>query len=215
MRTNSGLSDGFPDLEFVDFGGGFKVPYHPDEEPVDYHTFGAEMARIFSEFCQGYGRELDMYVEPGKYIVAEAGVMLLSCNTLKHNRGRNIAGTDSGFPQLIRPMFYDAYHHIRNISNPTGAEQPYDICGNICETGDRFAEQRPLPEVREGDVMAIENAGAYCYAMGGVYNLRPMPAEVIVTDGHARLARRRLAPEELVAQGLDECPPPVPDATEA
>ncbi len=195
----------FPELEFVDFGGGFKVPYRPDEERVDYAAFGAEITRIFSEFCDRYGRELWMYFEPGKYIVAEAGVMLVTVNTLKTNRSRLLAGTDSGFPQLIRPMFYDAYHHITNLSNPDGPRKSYDVCGNICETGDRFAEQRELPEVREGDVLAIWNAGAYCYAMGGVYNLRPMPTEVVVQDGRSRLARRGLSADELVTQILGEC----------
>lgn len=195
----------FPDLEFVDFGGGFKVPYAPDEERVDYASFGARITEIFGDFCERYGRELWMYFEPGKYIVAEAGTMLVTINTMKDNRGRMIAGCDSGFPQLIRPMFYDAYHHIVNLSNPDGEPGKYDICGNICETGDRFAEQRTLPEVREGDVLAIQNAGAYCYAMGGIYNLRPMPAEVVVEDGKPRLSRRRLDHVELIDAILGEC----------
>ena len=192
--------------QFVDFGGGFKVPYKPGEETVDYVAFGAEMTRIFAEYCERYGKELYMYVEPGKYVVAEAGQMLVTINTLKDNRGRMIAGCDSGFPQLIRPMFYDAYHHIVNLSNPDGPQADYDVCGNICETGDRFAEARSLNEVREGDVLCIENAGAYCYAMGGVYNLRPMPTEVVVQNGTAKLARRGLSSEELIAQILGECP---------
>jgi len=194
----------FPDLRFVDFGGGFKVPYKPDEERIDYAAFGAEITRIFSAFSQRYGRELEMYFEPGKYIVAEAGVMLVTINNLKSNRGRLIAGCDSGFPQLIRPVFYDAYHHIVNLTHPTGEVKAYDVCGNICETGDHFAKERPLPEIREGDVLCIENAGAYCYAMGGVYNLRPMPAEVVIQGGQARLSRRRLTYEQLTEQILQE-----------
>ena len=196
----------FPDLEFVDFGGGFKVPYRPDEDRIDYADFGRGIAEIFSEFCERLGRELWMYFEPGKFIVAEAGTMVVGVNTLKDNRGRLIVGTNSGFPQLIRPMFYNAYHHIRNISNADGQVRTYDVCGNICETGDRFAEDRELPEIREGDLLAIENAGAYCYAMGGVYNLRPMPTEVLVCDGEPVLARRGLTSEQLVDQILGECP---------
>ncbi len=105
---------------------------------------------------------------------------------------------------MIRPMFYDAYHHIANISNPDGRLNKYDICGNICETGDLFADQRELPEIREGDILSINDAGAYCYAMGGVYNLRPMPAEVVIDGGTFRLSRKRITPEQLVALILAE-----------
>ena len=198
-------TENFPNLEFLDFGGGFKVPYHPEESHVDYASMGAEITRLFSEYCESYGKELAMYFEPGKYIVAEAGHLLVEINTIKDNNGRVIAGCNSGFPQLIRPMFYEAYHHILNLSNPDGPISNYDICGNICETGDRFADQRELPKVREGDLLSIENAGAYCYTMGGVYNLRSMPAEVFVYEGNAKLSRRQLSNEELISQILGEC----------
>ena len=191
--------DNFPDLEFLDFGGGFKVPYAPDEEPVDMAAMGRQVTALFSDFCRAYGRELGLWFEPGKYITAQAGSLLVRVNTIKQNRTRTICGTDSGFPQLIRPMFYDAYHSIDNISNPGGAPAVYDICGNICETGDLFAKDRHLPEIREGDLLAVRNAGAYCYAMGGTYNLRPMPAEVVVEGNAFRLSRRRLSPADLVA----------------
>jgi diaminopimelate decarboxylase len=124
-----------------------------------------------------------MRFEPGKYLSAECGDLVVAVNTIKHNRSRVIAGCNSGFPQLIRPVLYGAYHRIVNLSNPDGTPGVYDICGNICETGDRFAEQRELPEIREYDLLAIGNAGAYCYSMGSVYNLRPMPAEVVLKDG--------------------------------
>ena len=196
--------ENFPNLEFVDFGGGFKVPYMPNEERVDYAAMGAEIVEIFSAYCEEYDKELAMYFEPGKYIVAESGYMLVEVNTIKDNNGRKIVGCNSGFPQLIRPMFYDAYHHIINLSNPDGAEGEFDICGNICETGDRFAEARVMNEVREGDILSIENAGAYCYSMGSVYNLRAMPAEAVYSKGEMRLARRRLTNEELINQIVGE-----------
>lgn len=200
------LPDYFPELQFVDFGGGFQIPYRPDETRIDYAGMGAEIARKFAAFCEKiYGKSLWLYFEPGRYIVAEAGCMLVQVNTLKNNRGRLIAGTNSGFPQLIRPMFYDAYHHIANLSNPAGEPLPYDVCGNICETGDRFAEQRDIPEIREGDFLAILDAGAYCHAMGGVYNLRPMPTELLTQSGTVTSIRRGLANEELVDQILGEC----------
>ena len=165
---------------------------------------GKEITKIFENFCKNYGKELYMYFEPGKYIVAESAYMLVRVNTLKDNRGRLIAGTDSGFPQLIRPMFYDAYHHIVNLSNPDGELKHYDICGNICETGDRFAEHREINEIREGDVLAIQNAGAYCYTMGGVYNLRPMPAEVFVFNNEFKLSRKGLNNDQLIDSIMNE-----------
>lgn len=197
--------ENFPDLEFLDFGGGFKVPYKPEERRVDYVAMGAEIARRFTAFTERYGRRLDMLFEPGKYMVAEAGHLLTEVNTIKHNRTRVIAGCDSGFPQLIRPVLYGAYHQIRNLSNPAGKPVVYDVCGNICETGDRFAEQRELPEIREYDILAVGNAGAYCYSMGGVYNLRPMPGEIVVSGGKVVSERRKLTTEELAVQILGEC----------
>ena len=188
----------FPDLEFLDFGGGFKVPYKPDEKRIDYVTLGAGIADRFRAFEKEYGRELAIKFEPGKFLSAECGMLLTRVNTLKRNRKRFIAGTDSGFPQLIRPVLYGAYHQIFNLSNPEGKEEIYDVCGNICETGDRFAEQRPLPEIREGDLLAIANAGAYCYSMGGIYNLRAMPAEAVVKGGRLISFRRRESDSELI-----------------
>ena len=190
--------ENFPELEFLDFGGGFKVPYKPDEKRIDYVEMGKEITRRFSEFCGRYGRELEMRFEPGKYLVAECGWLLTQVNTLKRNRSRLIAGCDSGFPQLIRPVLYGAYHRIENLSNPDGETQVYDVCGNICETGDRFAEQRELPEIREYDILAIANAGAYCYSMGGVYNMRPMPGEVVVSGGKVIYFRPRKTDAQLV-----------------
>lgn len=196
--------ENFPHLRFMDFGGGFKVPYRPDESRVDYVRMGAEIAELFTDFCKEYGRDLEMYFEPGKYIVAESGVLVVRVNTIKDNHGHLIAGTDSGFPQLIRPVLYNAYHHVRNLSNPDGTLKTYDVVGNICETGDYMAERRELPEIREGDLLAVENAGAYCYSMGGVYNLRPMPAEVLVRNGKPDLVRRRLSNQELIDNILSE-----------
>lgn len=194
----------FPDLEFLDFGGGFKVPYRPDEPEIDYKKMGRRMVDLFSDFCDAHGKKLALYFEPGKFLTARAGHLLVEVNTIKNNRHRAICGTDSGFPQMIRPMFYDAYHHIENISHPAGEIKTYDICGNICETGDLFAKDRPVSEIREGDLLSINDTGAYGYAMGGVYNLRPMPAEVVVENGGFRLSRKRLSSEQLIALILKE-----------
>ena len=194
----------FPDLEFLDFGGGFKVPYGPDEAEIDYKLMGRDIVALFSDFCDAYGKKLDLYFEPGKFLTAQAGCLLVEVNTIKNNHKRTICGTDSGFPQLIRPMFYDAYHHIENISNPKGEKMEYDICGNICETGDLFAKNRLVSRIREKDLLSINDAGAYCYAMGGVYNLRPMPAEVVVENGRIRLSRKRQTSKELIRSILEE-----------
>ena len=189
--------DNFPNLEFVDFGGGFKVPYRPTTKRIDYAKFGKKIGSIFSEFCERHGKEYYMYFEPGKYIVAESGYLLVEVNTIKNNRGRLIAGTNSGFNQLIRPILYSAHHQIENISNPEGDTKIYDICGNICETGDCFAEQRELSEIREGDKLAIKNAGAYCYSMGSIYNLRPMPPELLILNNKELITNRRVTNKEL------------------
>ena len=194
----------FPNLRFVDFGGGFKVVYHPEEKQVDYASFGKEVGKLFIEFCQQFGSELEMYFEPGKYLVAESGKLLVEVTTLKQNRSKLIAGVNSGFAQLIRPMFYSAYHHIRNLSNPNGKLMVYDIVGNICESGDCFAVNRELAEIREGDILVIETAGAYCYSMGSVYNLRAMPSEVMVDGSLDRLIRKRLSSQELVEKIVGE-----------
>ena len=195
---NIATKENFPELEFMDFGGGFKVPYKPGEARIDYVKMGAEIARLFAEHCKNYGKSLKLLFEPGKYLVAECGYLLTEVNTVKHNRSRVIAGCDSGFPQLIRPVLYGAYHQIFNLSNPGGTEKCYDVCGNICETGDRFAEQRMIPEIREYDILAIANAGAYCYSMGGVYNLRTMPAEVVLSHGKVIAYRRRESDSQLI-----------------
>lgn len=194
---NIAKKDYFPDLEFINFGGGFKVPYKPDEKRIDYVEFGAKIVNIFKKFCQKYGKELEMCFEPGKYIVAEAGYLVVQVNTIKNNKGRLIIGTNSGFPQLIRPMFYDAYHNIINLTNPEGKMNKYDICGNICESGDCFAVDRNMPEIREGDLLTIQNAGAYCYSMGSIYNLRSMPSEVIITKDSEKLVTKRSSSKEL------------------
>ncbi len=194
----------FPDLEFIDFGGGFKVPYEPDEKENDYESFGVKALELFKECCTQYGKELKLYFEPGKFTVADSGCMVVQVNTVKNNKGRLIVGTDSGFPHLIRPVLYGAYHHVVNLSNPQGEEKLYDVYGNTCESGDCFAMQRPLPEIRPGDYLAIMNAGAYCRSMASEYNLRPLPAEYVVYNGDVITAKKKLTHEELAERTLKD-----------
>lgn len=194
----------FPDLEFIDFGGGFKARYSPDEKAIDYVEFGKKAIEMFAAACDKYGRKLELYFEPGKYTVAECGCMVVQVNTIKNNKGRLIVGTNSGFPHLIRPVFYDAYHHIVNLSNPSGEAKIYDVYGNTCESGDCFAMQRELPEIRVGDYLAIMNAGAYCRAMASEYNLRPLPSEYLVYNGELITSKKKLTHEELADRILED-----------
>lgn len=189
--------ENFPDLEFIDFGGGLKVNYTPTAQHIDWKKFGEKVSEVFTEFCKNYGKELYMYFEPGKFVVAESGYLIIEVNTLKNNRGRLIAGTNSGFNHLIRPLLYGSYHHIENLTNPNGKKYLYDVCGNICESGDCFAEQRELPEIREGDLLIIKTAGAYCYSMGSIYNLRSMPSELLVIDDQEYLITKKLSSSQI------------------
>lgn len=192
----------FPDLEFMDFGSGFKVAYKEGDIVTDIEDTGARISEAFRAFCQNYGRELELWFEPGKFIVSEAGYLLVKANVIKQTTSTVFIGVDSGQNHLIRPMFYDAYHHIENVSNPEGTPRLYSVVGYICET-DTLGYDRKIAEVREGDVLAIYNAGAYGYTMSNNYNARFRPAEVLVTDGAARLIRRRETMDDLTRNMVD------------
>jgi len=179
----------FPDLKYLDFGGGLGVPYKPEEKPLDVQKLGKEILKRFKSFCQNYGQKLHLILEPGRYLVAESGYLLTRVNTVKKNPdGRKFVGVNSGFNHLIRPAMYGSYHEIVNISNPDGKKEKVDIVGNLCESGDKFAVQRKISHVRENDLLVIQNAGAYGYSMSSDYNLRPKPEEILVkSDGSLRL----------------------------
>lgn len=187
----------FPDLDFVDLGSGFKVPYKPDDYESDLDHLGPRLMERFDAFCQERGREMELWFEPGKYLVSESGTFLVKVNVIKQTTATVFAGVDSGFNHLIRPMFYDSYHGISNLSNPEGIERIYTVVGYICET-DTFAWDRRIPEIREGDILAFHNAGAYCFSMASNYNSRLRPAEVMVHDGKAHLIRERETFEDLI-----------------
>ncbi len=182
-------AEDFPDLQFIDFGSGFKVAYKEDDVTTDVKELGKALTERFNEFCLRYGKKLELWFEPGKFLVSEAGVLLVKVNVVKQTTATVFAGVDSGQNHLIRPMFYDAYHHIVNISNPEGTPRIYTVVGYICET-DTFGWDRKLNEVREGDILAIKNAGAYGYTMSNNYNARPRPAEVLVYKGKVQLIRK-------------------------
>ncbi len=187
----------FPDLQFLDFGSGFKVAYREGDYTADIKSIGKKISKSFQKFCKTYGRELELWFEPGKFIVSEAGYLLVKTNVVKQTTSTVFAGVDSGQNHLIRPMFYDAYHQIINISNPKGHKRVYSVVGYICET-DTLGYNRQLNEVREGDILAICNAGAYAFSMSSNYNSRFRPCEVLVYNGKAHLIRKRETIEDLL-----------------
>ena len=191
-----GIARDFSQLKFIDFGSGFKVAYKEDDIVTNVYDLGLKLTKAFNDFCQSYGRKLEMHFEPGKFIVSEAGILLVKTNIVKSTPSVTFAGVDSGLNHLIRPMMYDAYHEIVNISNPSGPQKLFTVVGYICET-DTIGADRNLNEVREGDILAIKNAGAYGFSMASNYNSRLRPAEVLIYNGQAKLIREREKLEDL------------------
>jgi len=220
MHTGSGILDAgvflqgaeilfniakdFPDLSYLDFGSGFKVPYRDGDAETDIEDLGTRISERFNRFCADYGRELTLTFEPGKYLVSEAGFFLAQVNVIKQTTSTVFAGIDSGLNHLIRPMLYDAYHEISNVSRPEAKPRFYTVVGYICET-DTFGVNRRINEIQEGDILAIHNAGAYCFSMASNYNSRFRPAEVLVHEGEAHLIRKRETMDDLL-RGQVEAP---------
>ncbi len=187
----------FPDLAFIDFGSGFKVAYKENDVTTDIEELGQLLGSRFTEFCKEYGRDLELWFEPGKFLVSEAGYFLVKSNVIKQTTATVFVGVDSGLNHLIRPMLYDSYHEIVNISNPDGKQRIYTIVGNICET-DTFGWDRKLTEVHEGDILCFKNAGAYGITMASNYNARQKPAEVLIYQGKTHLIRKRETLEDII-----------------
>ena len=188
----------FPNLQFIDLGGGFKVAYKDGDIVTDMPALGEKLSGAFNNFCTNYGRKLQLWFEPGKYLVSESGYLLVTANVVKKNPTKTFVGVNSGLNHLIRPMMYDAYHSIVNISNHSNSQQErYDVVGYICET-DTFAKDRLLPTVKEGDTLAFLNAGAYGFTMSSHYNSRFRPAEVLIQNGKAHLIRKRETMEDIL-----------------
>lgn len=188
----------FKDLEYVDFGSGFKVPYKMGDIATNIEEMGELLSVRFRTFCEAYGRDVALCFEPGKFLVSQAGKFLVEANVVKTTPSTVFVGVNSGLNHLIRPMFYDSYHHIENVTNPEGKARIYTVVGYICET-DTFGTNRQLGEVREGDVLSFSNAGAYCMTMASNYNSRVRPAEVLIHNGEAYLVRKRETLEEVVS----------------
>ncbi len=185
----------FKELNSIDLGGGFKVPYKKGDEETDMPLLAQKVKEAFDAHPVAKG--LQIWFEPGKFLVSECGYLLANVNVIKETGNTVFVGLDTGLNHLIRPMFYDAYHEIKNISNPTGELKTYTIVGNICET-DTFATDRQLNEVREGDTLVFYNAGAYGFEMSSNFNSRFKPAEVMLKDGEAKLIRKRDVFEDLL-----------------
>jgi diaminopimelate decarboxylase len=188
----------FADLEFMDFGGGFGVPYQPGQQQLNISELGKQITETFSKFCEQYGKPLIMKFEAGRFLVAEAGTLLVTVTDVKQTPDRIFVGVDSGFNQLIRPAMYQSYHEIINTNDPTADKITATIAGNVCESGDVFAEDREISTPHEGDVLAILNAGAYGFAMASTYNSRPRPAEILVSGADAKIIRARQNPEDII-----------------
>lgn len=192
-----GIAEQFPTINYIDLGSGFKVPYQPGDQETDVQELGRKVAEVFSKFEKKEGKTIEVWFEPGKYLVSESGYFIVKANVIKQTPATVFVGVNSGFNHLIRPMFYEAWHDILNISNPSGTERIYTVVGNICET-DTFAWDRTLKEVREGDLLVFKNAGAYGFEMSSNFNSRLKPAEVLVENGKARLIRKADQFEDLL-----------------
>ena len=192
----------FKNLDFIDFGSGFKVPYKDGDIETNIEELGEKLSKRFNEFCKNYGKKLTLAFEPGKFLVSQAGQFLVKVNAVKQTTSTVFAQVDSGFNHLIRPMLYGAQHEIRNISNPDGRERFYSVVGYICET-DTFANNRRIKEINEDDILAFSNAGAYCYSMSSNYNSRYRPAEVLVYNGDAHLIRKRETFEDIIKNQIE------------
>lgn len=192
------LAPHFPELAFFDLGGGFKVPYSHGDTQTDIHLLAKSIGGLVeTTFPTDSGSAPEIWLEPGKFLVSAAGYFVSKVNVLKPTANTCFAGMDSGFNHLIRPMFYDAWHHIENISNPDGEIKKYSVVGNICET-DTFAWDRSIAEIREGDLLSFSNAGAYGFEMASNFNSRYRPAEIMVENGQSRLIRKREGFEDLI-----------------
>jgi diaminopimelate decarboxylase len=194
----------FEDLQFIDLGGGFGIPYKKQEgqERLDLISLGEHLTKIIDKFVKGYGKEITFKIEPGRYIAAECGLLLGKAHSVKENYDLKYVGTDLGFNVLVRPVMYDSHHDIeiyRKSDQPSTKNESVRIVGNICETGDIIAKDRVLPEIFEDDIIGVLDAGAYGFVMSSNYNNRLRPAEVLIDkDGNPRLIRRRDTLEDIV-----------------
>ena len=192
----------FKNLEFIDFGSGFKVPYYPGDSETNIKELGKKLTERFNLFCHEYGKELKLIFEPGKFLVSQAGKFLCRVNSIKQTTSTVFAQVDTGFNHLIRPMMYGSNHHIENISNAGDIERYYSVVGYICET-DTFATNKKISSISPGDILSFSNAGAYCFSMSSNYNSRFKPAEAFYIDDKVLLIREREKIEDLLINQIE------------
>ena len=187
----------FKNLDFIDFGSGFKVPYKFGDIETNIEELGEKLSKRFHSFCKTYGKDLELAFEPGKFLVSEAGYFLTKVNAIKQTTSTVFAQVDSGFNHLIRPMLYGSHHEIINISNPEGKKRFYTVVGYICET-DTFGNNRKISEISEGDTLAFKNSGAYCFTMASNYNSRYRPAEILWYNEKSFVIRKEETFDDLI-----------------
>ena len=203
MKSLLGVARSFKGLEFVNFGGGFGVPYEKHQTAVDFEQLAGLIQPALTDFLKEQQSGFHFLIEPGRYLVAECGVLLVTVTNLKKVAGNAFAGTDSGMNHLVRPAIYNSYHAVDNLANPVGKSTPYNVVGNICESSDFFANDREVPEISEGDLLAIRDTGAYGMSMASEYNLRSLPCEVMVrSGGEIEVITERRNPEDFSDQIL-------------
>jgi len=188
----------FVDLEWVDLGGGYGVPYEKNIKATDPSVWANAIMPVFEDRCKKLGIHPELHLEPGRYIVADTTVLLMQVNTVKRSSS-HFVGTDAGFNTLIRPAMYNSYHEavVANKADSPVADT-YTVVGPVCESGDILATDRKLPAVRKGDIVALLDAGAYGFCMSSQYLARPRAAEVLVHDGQAELIRKRETIDDLL-----------------
>lgn len=202
VKTLFTIAEQFEHLEYIDLGGGIMVKHKPEDVVIELSDAGPVLKKEYHTFCSETGKSVTVWFEPGRFLMSEAGYLFTEAVVLKTNGWINFVGTNTGFHHLIRPMMYDAYHSIENISNPNGPVQRYNVVGNLCEI-DNLACDRELNEVRVRDLLMIKNAGAYGFAMSSNYNSRPKPAEVFIINGQAKLIRKRETYADLVRNQVE------------
>ncbi len=202
VKTLFKIAKQFEHLEYIDFGGGIMVKHKPDDVVIEISDVGPILKKEYDAFCHETGKNISVWFEPGRFIMSEAGFLFTEAVVLKTNGLIDFVGTNTGFNHLLRPMMYNAYHSIKNISNPKGPNRRYNVVGNLCEI-DNLAIERELNEVRAGDILIIKNAGAYGFAMSSNYNSRLKPAEVLIINGQAKLIRKRETYADLIKNQVE------------
>ena len=199
MKALLRIAHQFPDLEFIDFGGGLGIPYKPGQKSLNTKMLGKQIADIMNGFSKEYGKEVKVIIEPGRYLVAQSGTLLAKVTDIKNNPSGTFVSINTGLNHLIRPAMYSAYHKITNATCAKGKQKKVTVVGNICESADVFAKDMFITEPKEGDILAIHDTGAYGYTMSSFYNARVKPAEVLIDGGRPKLIRKRSGLEEILS----------------